>query len=86
MERGPGLDYRYKSYIVAKDTKRKRVLVGGLGGMGIGQMVFEMDDTHAKRPGFSEAPEMDLPYTFREEVDRIESEIRSKTSFYKINS
>ena len=43
---GPKLRYDYNIWVVAKDTKRKKVLLGGLGGMGIGQMWLEMEDRH----------------------------------------
>lgn len=60
MERGPGLSYGYTSYVIAKDTKRKKVLLGGLGGMGCGSMWFDMDaEQDPLRPGWEEAPERD---------------------------
>jgi hypothetical protein len=58
MERGPGLSYGYGIYVVAKDTPNNKVLLGGLGGMGVGQMWSTMDlERDSQRPGWEEAPE-----------------------------
>lgn len=56
MERGPGLDSRYQSFVVAKDLKNKKILLGGLGGMGIGEMWFDMSEKDEARIGYQEAP------------------------------
>jgi hypothetical protein len=62
MEKGPGLRYSYGTYVVAKDSKTKRVLLGGLGAMGVGQMWFSnASGSYNDRPGYAEAPEQDAP-------------------------
>lgn len=62
MERGPGLSYGYQIYIVAKDTAKGKVLRGGLGGMGVGQMWCDLDlERDSQRPGWEEAPERSCP-------------------------
>ena len=59
LEHGPGLRYSYHTWIVAKDTVRKRVLLGGLGGLGVGEMWREEQPEHRKYPSYAEAPEKD---------------------------
>lgn len=59
MERGPGLSYGYRTWVEAKDTKNKRVRLGGLGGMGVGSMWFEETDAHKEYPGYAEAKDVD---------------------------
>ena len=54
----PRLHYGLKSFIIAKDTKNKKILLGGLGAMGIGIMWFNIDGDE-KKEGFNEAPERD---------------------------
>lgn len=58
LERGPGLDSRYQTWVVARDRARGRALVGGLGGMGVGQM-WCAEDGYQDNPGFEDAPEQD---------------------------
>ena len=67
MERGPGLSSGYTSFIVKKDTKNQRVLLGGLGGMGVGQMPVPMEENHKNYPGWEEAEdgEVDKPWCER---------------------
>jgi hypothetical protein len=55
---GPRLRYDYSLFCVARDRARKRVLVGGLGGLGVGQEWFE-EAGHAHYPGYEDAPERD---------------------------
>jgi hypothetical protein len=59
MERGLGLDARYQTWIAARDRARNRVLLGGLGAMGVGQMWVEERDSHREYPGYDDAPEED---------------------------
>ena len=62
MKHGPGLSYGYGTYVVAKDTVNGKVLIGGLGGMGVGQMWEDIDLKHdSKRRGWDEAPEIKSP-------------------------
>jgi hypothetical protein len=61
MERGPRLSYRYKVWIEARDRKDGWVLLGGLGGMGVGQMWTKETEDHKKYPGYEDAPEQDAP-------------------------
>lgn len=62
MEGGPRLSSGYQIFVVAKDSKKGRVLLGGLGAMGVGQMWMTMDHTRdSQRPGWDEAPEIDSP-------------------------
>ena len=61
LERGPGLTTRYSVWIEARDRANKRVLLGGLGGMGCGSMWVAEEDKHTNYPGYSEAPEQASP-------------------------
>ena len=62
MEGGPRLSYGYGIYVVAKDLKAGRVLHGGLGAMGLGEMWFDLDLSHdSQLPGWEEAPERTAP-------------------------
>ncbi len=58
MENGPGLNYLYKTWIKAKDTKDGYVLLGGLGGMGVGEMWSKTEDRHKENPAYADAPEV----------------------------
>jgi hypothetical protein len=60
MKQGAGLSYAYKNWIVAKNTKFNCVLIGGLGGMGVGEMWVKTDDRHRKNPEYKKAPEIKL--------------------------
>ena len=51
----------YCGWIEAKDSKKERVLVSGLGTLGVGSMWFEMTERHRDYPDFKEAPEVDAP-------------------------
>lgn len=59
MENGPRLSLSYNTWIVARDRKNGWVLVGGLGGLGVGQMWFKEDERDKNRPGYNEAPEQE---------------------------
>lgn len=60
MERGPGLRSSYQSWVVAK-SERGYTLLGGLGGMGVGEMWFEdYPDAHwLTDPTYENAPFVD---------------------------
>lgn len=51
----------YCGWIEAKDSKKGRVLISGLGTLGVGSMWFEMTERHRDYPDFEEAPEVDAP-------------------------
>ena len=55
MERGPALSYAYTTYILARDVDGGRVLLGGLGSMGMGRMWVDERPEHRDYPGYSEA-------------------------------
>src|SRR5271154_1836715 len=57
MEQGPKLSYRYKTWVVARDRTDGWVLLGGLGGMGVGEMWSKETERDQDRPGYAEAPE-----------------------------
>ena len=58
---GPGLSSRYRTFIVARDRTKKRVVVGGLGGMGCGEMWFDEEPKHSDYPGYENAPDAIAP-------------------------
>ncbi len=51
-----GLSYVNKYFVVARDRAKKRVLLGGLGALGVGEMWFDEDKDSPSTPGFHEAP------------------------------
>lgn len=53
-ERGPSLDIRMGTYVVAKDEHHEMTLVGGLGCMGVGRMWC--NGLLTDKPGYDEAP------------------------------
>ncbi len=57
-ERGPGLYYDIKACVLAKDTVKGQVLLGGLGGLGCGEM-WMSDERYVGTPEYDDAP--DLP-------------------------
>lgn len=59
IEQGPGLRYSTRTWVLAKDSKRKRVLLGGLGCMGCGQMWFDDKDKYKEDPTYKDAPEQE---------------------------
>ena len=54
---GPRLSWRYQVWIIARDRMNKRVLIGGLGSMGIGEMWFNEESRHRAYIGYDEAPD-----------------------------
>jgi len=61
LDHGPGLSAGYGIYVIAKCTSKKKVLLGGLGGMGMGSMWFDTASHHHQYPGWDKAPEQDAP-------------------------
>ena len=59
FEHGPGLRYSTQTVIVAKGNGKK--LVFGLGGLGVGQMVFTIEPKDQEREDYKAAPEVDDP-------------------------
>ena len=43
------------TFVVARDIKRGRILLGGLGVLGVGQMWFDETDRHKDYQGYNEA-------------------------------
>ncbi len=64
LEKGPGLRYSYNTWIVAKDSTWGRVLIGGLGALGVGEMWVEEREEHKEYPGYAEAPKKDSTMKF----------------------
>ena len=54
MRDGPGLSYDYGIVVLAV-CDCGEVLLGGLGGMGMGEMWFKWDDRNKEYPGYGEA-------------------------------
>jgi len=59
LKDGPGLSYGYTSFVIANDLFKKRILLGGLGGMGVGIRWFHIDDDDQKKyesyPNYNDA-------------------------------
>lgn len=56
LENGPGLRKSHHHWIVAKDPEPKRVLRGGLGGFGVGQMWGYATETELQSEEYAQAP------------------------------
>jgi hypothetical protein len=56
MKHGPGLRTATNTWVVARDPERRKVLIGGLGGAGVGQMWFDEKEGDKDRTGYDEAP------------------------------
>ncbi len=63
LENGPRLNYTKRSFVVARDRHLGRMLLGGLGAMGVGQMWFDDDGSHKDDPTYADAPEAQAPIT-----------------------
>jgi hypothetical protein len=59
LEDGPRLSTKYNVWVLGKCTKRNKILLGGLGGLGIGEMWFNMAEWHKNYSGFEDAPEIE---------------------------
>jgi hypothetical protein len=55
MDRGPGLSYGYQQYVIARRPASGEILLGGLGGMGIGEMWLAESADDEALPGYAEA-------------------------------
>lgn len=55
---GPRLAYGRNTWVEEKDTKNNRVLLGGLGALGVGTMWFKMEEYHKNYINYDEAPEV----------------------------
>ena len=51
----PGFDARMQTFVVARDRKLGRILLGGLGALGVGEMWFDEEPKHTTYPGYAEA-------------------------------
>lgn len=61
-ENYPRLSYRHQIFLVARDRAKKKVLLGGLGAMGVGQMwVDENPDKYPAFENWDTAPEREAP-------------------------
>jgi hypothetical protein len=54
---GPHLRYDYNVIIVARDRAAQRVLLDGVGSLGVGQVWQSEEPRHAQYPGYADAPE-----------------------------
>lgn len=61
IENGPGLKSTTRTNIACRGNGK--VLVVGLGGMGVGQMVFS-DESYRDKPEFNDIPEVDDPKNY----------------------
>jgi hypothetical protein len=55
-KRGPALSYEYRVYVAGRNPDESRVLLGGLGAMGLGQMWVDEQIRHRDLPGWLDAP------------------------------
>ena len=62
MRDGPGLSYDYKTPVLAV-CGCGYVLLGGLGGMGVGEMWFKDDGSYKDYIGYGEAERVKHTYT-----------------------
>lgn len=56
LKHGPGLSYKIKSCMLAKCPTGKHVLLGGLGGMGVGQMWTCAEERHRSDDLWTDLP------------------------------
>lgn len=56
MERGPGLDHRYRTWVGGKTADGKYTLTSGLGGMGCGSMWHTTSEEEKTAPEWINAP------------------------------
>lgn len=59
LEHGPKLRCTTGTFVIAKDIRNGWVLLGGLGGMGVGQMWFGLEERHKSYANFDSAPDID---------------------------
>lgn len=56
VKRGPGLRFGTQAVVLERDPVKGWVHLGGLGGMGCGQMWVAEQPNHVDYPGYKEAP------------------------------
>ena len=61
MDNGPRLSTLRSTWIKGKDTAAGKVLVGGLGCMGVGTMWSTASEHYLSDPTYADAPEMTYP-------------------------
>jgi len=81
MKRGPALSRTYRLYIVAKDTAREGVLIGGMGSCGVGQMWLKKAEFHENYAGWDEAPEQECTF-----MSLFEKNIKAETDILDYRS
>jgi len=59
MNTGGRLSYETKTWIAARNYQARKVLIGGLGGLGVGYQWYDEQEVHAEMPGYLDAPESD---------------------------
>lgn len=64
IENGPRLSYSRKTAIVAYDPVKRRVLLGGLGALGVGEMWFDLREGHMKEIESEQVPVRPAPDRF----------------------
>jgi len=75
IENGPRLSYGRGICVLARNSLRQTVLLGGLGGMGVGQMWVGDSDNVKRYAGYDEAPEKPEGSYFNQFTGRwVESE------------
>lgn len=52
----PCLHAGLRSYVIARTRGNNRVLLGGLGALGVGEMWVDFEERHTGYPGWDEAP------------------------------
>lgn len=57
IQDGPRARTDYNVFVVARDRTARRVLIGGLGSLGVGQMWFPEQEQYVSYPGFENAPD-----------------------------
>lgn len=58
-DRGPRLSYASRAHIVARCPSANRVLLGGLGAFGVGQMWSDEEEHHKTYRGYADADIVD---------------------------
>jgi hypothetical protein len=53
----PHLRYDYNVIVIARDRAAQRVLLDGVGSLGVGQVWQSEEPRHAQYPGYADAPE-----------------------------
>lgn len=61
MKDGPRLRSDYNTWIVARDPEAGLIKLGGLGGMGVGEMWFQESERDVQLPGYEDAPTVQSP-------------------------